>query len=227
MPPTSASTTPSAWQPTKAEGKTASRRPEPVSRPGTLSAGRGAHGCQRVQPLGRPPPNGYTSSQPPKPSAKSRAPFDFGMGPAGLAATGGLGRLGDGRACCRCWAGARSRPRRGRRRVSRRAPGTRRGENFHACGDHCGDNLAEGVLPLDRSAGGKGVVDVAAREVAAKPLALGSHFGISRPPSGESTQPVRPRVAQTPRFPGGAGWLAVPRPGRCHDLPGRRSFLFL
>ncbi len=52
-----------------------------------------------------------------------------GAGPPGLAwrATDGLGWLADGRAGCRCWAGARPRLRRGRRRVSRRAPGTRRG----------------------------------------------------------------------------------------------------
>ncbi len=42
-------------------------------------------------------------------------------------ATGGLGWLADGRADYRRWAGARPRLRRGRRRVSRKAPGTRRG----------------------------------------------------------------------------------------------------
>jgi integrase len=75
------------------------------------SAGRDAHGCQRVQLLSRPPPDGCTSSRPPKPPARSRAAFNSGTALTVLAATGIVGWRGGGRAGCRCWAGARpSRP---------------------------------------------------------------------------------------------------------------------
>ena len=62
------------------------------------SAGQDAHGCQRVQLLSRPPPDGCASSRPPKPPARSGAAFNSGTALTVLAATGIVGWRGGGRA---------------------------------------------------------------------------------------------------------------------------------